>query len=133
MNANNIHPTATRPEPTFMDPFSAQTQEAFTFMLRAADAGNPQLAARLRADGIETVLFGRDGCLDSLGLVTFIVAIETEIEDTRGIAILLADERAMSMTHSPFRTAGRLADYVARRLAEEDCAQQKAPPPEPRG
>ena len=100
-------------------------------LLRAADTCNPGLAERLRAGGAGTVLFGRDGCLDSLGLVTFIVAVETEIEDARGVTLLLADERAMSMAHSPFRTAGRLADYVAGRLAEGGGTHPEQPPSEP--
>jgi hypothetical protein len=45
-------------------------------------------------------------------LVSLIVAIEREIEDTFGVAVTLADERALSMKASPFRSIQSLADYV---------------------
>lgn len=60
----------------------------------------------------ETSLFGRDGLLDSLGLVTLVVAVEQAVEDRFGVSISLADERAMSQTRSPFRTIGSLAEYA---------------------
>ena len=60
----------------------------------------------------KTVLFGKDGKLDSIGLVTLLVIIEQNIEDEFGVNITLADERAMSQKHSPFKTIGTLADYI---------------------
>lgn len=59
-----------------------------------------------------TPLFGADGLLDSLGLVSVVVDVEGEINDRLGLSISIADERAMSRSHSPFRTVGSLADYV---------------------
>lgn len=91
----------------------------FDLLLQAAETCNPKLAEQLRKTGRDTVLFGREGCLDSLGLVSFIVAVEAELEDRCGVHLTLADEKAMSQKHSPFRTAGALADYVSRRLEEE--------------
>src|SRR5687767_835401 len=64
----------------------------------------------------ETSLFGHDGLLDSLGLVTLVVAVEQAIEDTYGVSVSLADERAMSQRHSPYRTVGSLAEYAGRML-----------------
>ena len=60
----------------------------------------------------KTVLFGKDGKLDSLGLVTLLVTIEQNIEDEFDVSITLADERAMSQKNSPFRTIGTLAEYL---------------------
>lgn len=60
----------------------------------------------------ETVLFGRNGKLDSLGLVNLIVDIEQRVDIEMGIEITLADERAMSQESSPFKTIGSLADYI---------------------
>ncbi|MZP29440.1 acyl carrier protein [Heliobacterium undosum] len=60
----------------------------------------------------ETRLFGKEGLLDSVGLVTLIVDVEQKVEDETGHSIVLADERAMSQKQSPFRTAGALADYI---------------------
>jgi D-alanine--poly(phosphoribitol) ligase subunit 2 len=60
----------------------------------------------------KTTLFGREGNLDSLGLVNLVVTIEQNIEDEFDVRITIADERAMSQKHSPFRTIGTLADYI---------------------
>jgi len=70
----------------------------------------------------ETVLFGRDGKLDSLGLVNLIVAVEENLEDEFERAIVLVDDRAMSQENSPFQTIGSLADYIVRLLQEEIVA-----------
>ena len=61
---------------------------------------------------IDTVLFGKNGKLDSLGLVRLVVALEQNIEDEFDISITIADERAMSQKHNPFRTIGALATYI---------------------
>ena len=45
-------------------------------------------------------------------LVNLIVAIEWEVEDIFGVALTLADERALSMTVSPFRSIRSLANYI---------------------
>jgi len=65
-----------------------------------------------------TVLFGKDGQLDSLGLVNLLVIIEQNIEDGFDVSITIADERAMSQKHSPFRTVGALVDYIEMILKE---------------
>ena len=62
--------------------------------------------------GPETPLFGEGGHLDSVGLVSLVVAVEEAIEDRLGVSISLADERAMSQARSPFRTIGSLAEYA---------------------
>lgn len=67
---------------------------------------------------LETVLFGKRGILDSVGLVTLLVSVEEAIEDRLGFSISLADQRAMSQQNSPFRSVGALATY-ATRLVEE--------------
>ena len=71
------------------------------------------------AKSTKTVLFGKDGRLDSLGLVNLLVIIEQNIEDEFELNITLADERAMSQKNSPFRTIGSLADYIDMLLKEE--------------
>ncbi len=57
-------------------------------------------------------LFGHDALLDSLGLVTVLVSFEAAINDQFETQIVLADERAMSMERSPFRTVSTLVDYT---------------------
>lgn len=64
------------------------------------------------AQGEGAPLFGSDGVLDSLGLVSFIVAVEQALDESLGVGVTLADERAVSQRVSPFRTIGTLVDYV---------------------
>lgn len=64
--------------------------------------------------GEDTPLLGRGAVIDSLGLVTLIVEIEQRLEERHRIVVTLADERAMSYRHSPFRTVGTLSDHVLR-------------------
>ncbi len=70
----------------------------------------------------ETVLFGKGGKIDSLGLVNLIVILESLIVDEFDRQISLADERAISQTHSPFRTVQSLADYILILLKEGENA-----------
>lgn len=68
------------------------------------------------ADGnwtADTPLFGDEGVLDSIGLVTMIVAVEQAIGDRYKLFVALADERAFSQKNSPFRTVDSLAEYAA--------------------
>ena len=58
-------------------------------------------------------IYGKDGVLDSLGLVTFILLVEERLEDKIGRRIPLTDDRALSRFRSPFRTIGSVTDYVA--------------------
>ena len=67
----------------------------------------------------ETRLLGANGVLDSLGLVSLVLDLEQQINDTLGTTIALADERAMSQTRSPFRSVSSLADYIETLLAEQ--------------
>ena len=60
----------------------------------------------------ETRLLGSQSVLDSMQLVSLIVTIEREVEDAFGGALTLADERALSMKASPFRSIQSLADYI---------------------
>ena len=46
-------------------------------------------------------MFGSDGFLDSLGLVTLLVNIEQKIEASFNMTITIADEKAMSLRRSP--------------------------------
>jgi acyl carrier protein len=60
----------------------------------------------------ETRLLGSQSVLDSMHLVSLIVTIEREVEDAFGVTLTLADERALSMNASPFRSIRSLADYI---------------------
>ena len=67
----------------------------------------------------DTRLIGRTGVLDSMGLVTLIVDVEQRLEEEHDTVVVIADERAMSQRHSPFRSLGSLADYVCQLVKEE--------------
>lgn len=66
----------------------------------------------------ELRLFGPEGELDSLGLVSLIVDIEARVQTQLGISVVLADERAMSNRSSPFRTMETLLELLTQRVAE---------------
>ncbi len=68
----------------------------------------------------DTVLFGKSGVLDSMGLVTLIVAVEQAIEDKYDKAAGLADEKAMSQARSPYRSVATLAAYAVQELESAD-------------
>ena len=59
-----------------------------------------------------TPLLGEGSALDSLALVTFLLAVEEQLESETGQAVKLMDEHAMSRRTSPFRTLGTLADHI---------------------
>lgn len=67
----------------------------------------------------DTRLFGKEGLLDSMGIVSLVVALEQAIEDKYGASIALADERALSQTKGPYRTVGALADYAAKVMEDQ--------------
>ena len=60
----------------------------------------------------ETLLFGENANIDSLGFVNLLVNIEYNIEDEFNLSITIADEHAMSQKNSPFKTLGTLSEYV---------------------
>lgn len=64
-------------------------------------------------------IYGSEGLLDSMGLVNLVVTLEEQLQDEYGVAITLANERAMSQSESPFRTVGSLTKFIERLLREE--------------
>ena len=67
----------------------------------------------------KTNLFGGDGALDSLGLVNFLINLEQKIEDNYDVELTIANEKAMSLKNSPFRTVESLNDYLIGLLDEQ--------------
>ncbi len=66
----------------------------------------------------DAVLFGAGGVLDSLGLVNFLADLEHGLAEATGRELVLASERAMSRSRSPFRDVDTLTAYVVELLAE---------------
>jgi acyl carrier protein len=83
---------------------------------------NEQLEFKVPIElGIDAPLFGgNNGILNSISLVTLIVAVEQSIEDEFETAIILADEKAMSQKNSPFLTICSLVDYIVHLLNEDN-------------
>jgi len=77
----------------------------------AADFGNDNIENIADTDG-ETILYGMDGILESIELVSLFADLEEIIFDEFGRDITLADEKAMSQNNSPFRTVNSLSDYI---------------------
>jgi acyl carrier protein len=67
--------------------------------------------------GSDTPLFGEAGFLDSMSLVSLVVAVEQAIEDKYGKSVSLANEKALSRQNSPYKSIGSLAEYAAEELA----------------
>src|SRR5262245_41525642 len=76
-------------------------------VLEAAEA-----VAGATALNAKSPLFGQDGVLDSVGLVSLIVAIEQSVEESHGVTLTLASEKAMSRRSSPFATVGTVVNYL---------------------
>lgn len=64
----------------------------------------------------ETRLYGEGGPLDSLTLLALILDLEEAIGGRAGVALVLADERAVAQNRSPFRDIRSLAGHILARL-----------------
>lgn len=67
---------------------------------------------------VTTKLFGKEGFLDSMALVTLLMDIEDALQDA-DISISLSDERAMSNARSPFKDVPSLVIYIQSLLSEQ--------------
>ena len=86
---------------------------------RAVDWINPELPPDRQLNKTpDTRLLGSQSVLDSLHLVSLIIATEQALADAIGVTLTLADERALSMKESPFRTIESLAKYVGILISE---------------
>lgn len=90
--------------------------ELVALILEILNGMNTEIAPSNGGWTSDTPLFGREGILDSIGLVTLVVAVEQAIEDRYGALVSLADDKALAQKNSPFRTVGSLAEYAAQIL-----------------
>lgn len=67
----------------------------------------------------DTQLHGARGSLDSLGLVTLLVATEEGIERELGVTISISDDRALAMKPSPLESVDRLVAYIQELIREQ--------------
>lgn len=68
----------------------------------------------LKTPTLQTKIYGVDGNLDSLALVSFIADLE-EMLGGIGIDIVLADEKTMSARNSPFKDVETLIQHILTR------------------
>ncbi len=96
-----------------MNGVEMEKEKIMQIVFKAVDEINMQLSEdqKIKKDS-ETVLFGKGGILDSLGLVNFISMVEQKINTELGVCITLADDRAISQKNSPFKSLGALVDYI---------------------
>ncbi|MCF8004861.1 MAG: hypothetical protein K9L32_11795 [Chromatiaceae bacterium] len=59
-----------------------------------------------------TGLYGVNGHLDSMSLVSLLIEVEEALMDNHGLQISLSDERAMSQANSPFLSIQSIVDYI---------------------
>jgi acyl carrier protein len=57
-------------------------------------------------------LYGKNGHLESLDFVEFIVEVETKVQTELGVDFFLTDENLLSKESSPFTTVGALVDHI---------------------
>ncbi len=62
--------------------------------------------------GADTLLFGSGGSLDSMALVSIVIEMEEELENAYGVQLVLADQKAVSRSLSPFLSVRRFAAYI---------------------
>lgn len=70
----------------------------------------------LKQPSVESLLYGNEGILDSMALVNLIADVEDAVSERFGVAIALADEKAMSARNSPFLNVSTLTQAVLERL-----------------
>lgn len=79
------------------------------------------LAKDFEIDGLsevtpESLLYCEGGTLDSMALVNLVADIEDAVADKFKTVISLADDRAISAKHSPFRSVKDLSEAILERL-----------------
>ncbi|HIY44844.1 MAG TPA: hypothetical protein IAA23_07435 [Candidatus Helicobacter avistercoris] len=81
----------------------------------ADELENPEL----ENPNVQTKIYGNEGNLDSLALVSFITDVEEMIDLEFNTNITLADEKAMSSRNSPFKDVETLTQYIQNLLEEK--------------
>lgn len=94
--------------------------QVFTVVQAAIAELNEELEyEELREVSDDTIIYdGGDG-IDSLSLVRLIVSLEERCGEEFGRRLTLADERAMSLRRSPYRSAGALTEFIVERLLSD--------------
>lgn len=67
----------------------------------------------------QTQIYGKEGYLDSLALVSLISDLESMLSDELNIDVTLADEKAMSQKNSPFKNVESLSNYISELITSQ--------------
>jgi len=94
------------------------TREQINLLLMGCLRDYAQQSGRNASVDERTPLVGPQAALDSLGLVMVVTDFEARLNDAFGTEFVLASEKAMSMTNSPFRSVAALSDYAEELLRE---------------
>jgi len=62
-------------------------------------------------DGLNTVLYGENGLLDSFGLVSFLVSLESNLENNLNMNVDFYSNRAVAYS-SPFKTIRSVIEFI---------------------
>jgi D-alanine--poly(phosphoribitol) ligase subunit 2 len=90
-----------------------EREQALRLVFEAIDQVNQQLpAAKRLAKKPDTVIVGPGGPLDSLGIVTFVIALEETLGDDLSRSVQRLDESALSDAEGPFHTVDSLVQYL---------------------
>ena len=93
---------------------NARTQISFEKVRRLVVETLPRPVSGSAGEAI----FGAGGVLDSLDLVNYLADLEYRLDQEYGRELVLASERAMSRSRSPFRDVDSLTAYIMELLAE---------------
>ncbi|EAH7187495.1 hypothetical protein [Campylobacter lari] len=69
---------------------------------------------------LKTKIYGINGNLDSLALVSLVSDLEELLSEEFNKEIVLADEKMMSARNSPFKDVESLTDYIIKKLQEQE-------------
>jgi D-alanine--poly(phosphoribitol) ligase subunit 2 len=88
-------------------------ERALQLIYDTFDEVNRQLPAARRLDrNPATVIVGAGGVLDSLGVVTFVLAIEEKSADALGHSVQLLKPEWLTIDDGPLHTVERLAAHL---------------------
>ncbi|AJC88745.1 hypothetical protein [Campylobacter lari] len=69
---------------------------------------------------LKTKIYGINGNLDSLALVSLVSDLEELLSEEFNKEIILANEKMMSARNSPFKDVESLTDYIIKKLQEQE-------------
>ncbi|MFD2670124.1 acyl carrier protein [Marinicrinis sediminis] len=89
-------------------------------VLAAVEECNEHLEPSIQVDEHGNgFLYGREGVLDSVGLVSLLVMVEQQIEEELNISLdLTSGEQNLNQKNSPFATIHQFVDYLQHLMAE---------------